>query len=136
MTIEVKASNGITITLNDASSLIDMMSDEDRMQVIESLSCYDNVIKHVADQISSMIGMTENGFAGGQRCGYERLYGEGTVLDKARYQVACSAQESNSELISQQSDAIKRLEERLSKTQDELLKFRYPERYPSNFQID
>ncbi|MBW5857510.1 hypothetical protein [Yersinia enterocolitica] len=136
MTIEVKASNGITITLNDASSLIDMMSDEDRMQVIESLSCYDNVIKHVVDQISSMYGMTENGFAGGQRCGYERLYGEGTVLDKARYQVACSAQESNNELISQQSDAIKRLEERLSKTQDELLKFRYPERYPSNSQID
>ncbi|CFQ68296.1 TPA: hypothetical protein ACHW2M_004629 [Yersinia enterocolitica] len=136
MTIEIKASNGITITLNDASSLIDLMSDEDRMQVIESLSCYDNVIKHVVDQISSMYGMTENGFAGGQICGYERLYGEGTVLDKARYQVACSAQESNSELINQQSDAIKRLEERLSKTQDELLKFRYPERYPSNSQID
>ncbi|HIF5345025.1 TPA: hypothetical protein ACX2V0_004545 [Yersinia enterocolitica] len=136
MTIEVKASNGITITLNDASSLIDMMSDEDRMQIIESLSCYDNVIKHVVDQISSMYGMTENGFSGGQICGYERLYGEGTVLDKARYQVACSAQESNRELINQQSDAIKRLEERLSKTQDELLKFRYPERYPSNSQID
>ncbi|EPE7839830.1 TPA: hypothetical protein SBJ50_002998 [Yersinia enterocolitica] len=136
MTIEIKASNGITITLNDASSLIDLMSDEDRMQVIESLSCYDNVIKHVVDQISSMYGMTENGFAGGHICGYERLYGEGTVLDKARYQVACSAQESNSELINQQSDAIKRLEERLSKTQDELLKFRYPERYPSNSQID
>lgn len=136
MTIEIKASNGITITLNDASSLIDLMSDEDRMQVIESLSCYDNVIKHVVDQISSMYGMTENGFAGGQICGYKRLYGEGTVLDKARYQVACSAQESNSELINQQSDAIKRLEERLSKTQDELLKFRYPERYPSNSQID
>ncbi|HFH3797467.1 TPA: hypothetical protein ACGJ08_004874 [Yersinia enterocolitica] len=136
MAIEIKASSGITITLNDASSLIDLMSDEDRVEIIESLSCYDNVIKHVADQISSLYGMTENGFAGSQICGYERLYGEGTVLDKARYQVACSAQESNSELINQQSDAIKRLEERLSKTQDELLKFRYPERYPSNSQID
>ncbi len=136
MAIEIKASSGITITLNDASSLIDLMSDEDRVEIIESLSCYDNVIKHVADQISSLYGMTENGFSGSQICGYERLCGEGTVLDKARYQVALSAQESNSELINQQSDAIKRLEERLSKAQDELLKIRYPERYLHHSQID
>lgn len=98
--------NGITLQFDDATALIDLMTAEDRAQVIESMSCYDDVVKHVADQICSPHGWTENGFSGSSRCGEDKYAGEGTALDKARYQVAMSASESAAEYMASQAEII------------------------------
>lgn len=120
MSIEIKASHGITITLNSMSELVDLMSDEQQLELIETLSCYDSVIKHVADQISNAHGMTENGYSGSSVCSYGRYAGSGTVLDKARYEVAKSASDSARRLIESQAQSIKQLQASLDHVNNEL----------------
>lgn len=118
--------NGITLQFDDATALIDLMTPEDRAEVIESLSCYDDVIKHVADQISRPHGFTENGFSGSSRCGWERLTGNGTVLDNARYQVATSASEASQKVIEDQARIITNQSEELERLRGEIYKLNNP----------
>lgn len=125
MSIEIKASNGITVTLNDFSSLIDLMSDEQQLELIETLSCYDAVLKHVTDQIIDLNGITENGYGGSSLCGHEKHAGNGTALDKARYAVACGAGDVSRQLIEAQSRNLKDLQIRLDHANDELHKLRF-----------
>ncbi len=58
MNIELNGDN-LTINIID---LLSSLSHEQEQQLIESLSCSDSVIKHVADQIAH--GSTENGHSG------------------------------------------------------------------------
>jgi len=111
--IEIKSVDGVTISIADPWSLIEMMSSEDMIAAVEALSCSDAVIEHVANQIMSMHGCTENGSSGSSRCSNEKISGGGTALDKARYQVACSASETSAALISLQTDEIVRLRKEL-----------------------
>lgn len=55
--------DNLTINIID---LLGSLSHEQEQQLIESLSCSDTVIKHVADQISQ--GSTENGHSGWESC--------------------------------------------------------------------
>lgn len=126
MSIEIKVANGIKITLDDTVCLLDLMSDDDRMAMIESLSCYDNVIKHVVDQISHIWGSTENGSRGSTLCDNKKFFGGGTVLDKVRYQIAKSAPESARALIDVQAATIEQLDSELEKALNELNKLKYP----------
>jgi len=61
--VDVKT-NGSEITIKlDAYSIIhDMLSVEQRSELIQSLSCAEDVIKHVADQL--IHGCTDEGFSG------------------------------------------------------------------------
>ncbi|MRT01915.1 hypothetical protein [Ewingella americana] len=118
--------NGITLQFDDATALIDLMTPEDRAEVIESISCYDDVIKHVADQISQPHGYTENGFSGSSRCGVERITGNGTVLDNARYQVAASASESSQKVIEEQAKIITNQSEEIERLRTEVYKLKNP----------
>jgi len=47
----------------DISNLLDSLSPEDKIELIETLACQDTIIKHVADQI--LTGWTENCYSGG-----------------------------------------------------------------------
>jgi len=62
MNAEFKAGK-ITFELHD---LLGQVSTEQKMEMIESMSCDDDVIKHVSAQIISR--WTENGYAGGSAC--------------------------------------------------------------------
>lgn len=125
--------NGITLQLDDATALIDLMTAEDRSQVIESLSCYDDVIKHVADQISLPYGCTEGGCSGSTRCGPEIYAGKGTPLDLARYEVARTSSDSAAQYIDRQAEIIltqKAEIEKLQSTIHAMLNPARPSAYP------
>ena len=59
--------------------LMDSMSSDQKVELIERLSCEDEIIQHVADQILS--GCTENGYSGSEVIDEYRL---STPLQKAR----------------------------------------------------
>jgi len=107
--IELAPSEGITITIDDPYSLLRLMSDEDRINAIEALSCFDAVIEHVTNQIMSINGCTEDGSSGSSLCSVEKYAGGGTPLDKARYAVAISASDAAASMIAVQADEITRL---------------------------
>jgi hypothetical protein len=111
--LEIVVPNAMTITFNTVSSLLDLLTPEQQLEAVESLSCYDAVIKHVSDQILDLYGMTDNGYCGGMRCDYSTLKGEGSLLDRARYAVAMSAPRMACEMLIAQGEAIKRLEAKI-----------------------
>ncbi len=64
--------------------LLDAMSDYDKLDLAQRLSCDDAIIQHVADQITE--GSTEDGSSGGRI--YPPSASPTTPLDKASRQVA------------------------------------------------
>ena len=52
----------LSIEISDPNELIELMSDSEKVELIESLSCHESVIKHVADQL--IHGCTENEYHG------------------------------------------------------------------------
>lgn len=60
--IESDIGNKITIELSPYDILHDLMSCEQRQLLIESLSCHDEIINHVVEQLID--NYTYNGFAG------------------------------------------------------------------------
>lgn len=71
------------------SDLLDHMDFEDKKNLIERLSCENDIIEHVVSQITT--GYTENSCSGSRSCGTE-IYPH-TPLDKARRKLAESAGE-------------------------------------------
>lgn len=72
----------------DAYDLLSAMSDEQKLDLVERLSCEEIVIKHVAEQIFD--GLTENGHCGAFSCGSPK---NTTALMDARMRVANEAGE-------------------------------------------
>ena len=52
----------LSIDLTEPNELIELISDEDKLHFMQSLSCDDIIIKHVADQL--VHGCTEDGYHG------------------------------------------------------------------------
>jgi hypothetical protein len=98
----------------DISDLLDSLSPEDKIELIETLACQDAIIKHVADQI--LTGWTENCYSGGT--GYS-IEGH-TPLDSARKRVI----ELAPEVARQEIERLKRY----AKNQEEIAK-KYEDRY-------
>lgn len=124
--LKIVVPNAMTITFDSVTALLDLLTPEQQLEAIESLSCYDAVIKHVADQILDLYGMTDNGYCGSMRCGYSALKGEGTPLDKARYAVAMSAPRMACEMLIEQGKAIEKLEAKIEATTREAIRRLYP----------
>ena len=80
--MNVKINDTVSITIDHPEDLVQLMTDEDKVDLITSLSCHDAVIDHVAQQIA--FGMTEDGSFG------SITYSDtpSTPLDKARRLVA------------------------------------------------
>ncbi len=123
MSIKVSYENGkVTFDLVD---LLEYAPKEDLASVIEGLSCNEQVIAHVAEQIAD--GCTENGYSGGRFCCPEPNESSGTALDKAIRRVSKASGEVAAKEIERLERALahaeKSLEEymdRLSKTEDKL----------------
>ena len=88
----------------DLMFLFDNMSDENKLSLVERLSCEDVIIKHVTDQIFE--GLTENGYGGSELCDQQRL---GTPLQDARERVR---KEGNRLLVKELSRLRRELENR------------------------
>lgn len=68
--MEMKLNEDGTLSFNvDIYEFLDSLSDEKSIELAESLSCQDVVIKHVTDQLFH--GCTENGYHGTKRFGVE-----------------------------------------------------------------
>lgn len=115
---ELKVSDGIKIIVDDFHSIIALMSESQKVELIESLSCEDAVIKHVIDQVTHLHGCTENGFSGSHTCSAAAYAGGGSELDKAKFIIAKSSGSLAREMISAQARQI----ELLIKQNDELTK--------------
>ena len=91
-------------------ALLDNMTDEERLDLIDTLSCSDVVIKHVADQI--ITGYTDYG-----SCGWKgHTESPYTPLDKATRQVA----ENSSEIAKEEIQDLMRMIKSRDKTIKEL----------------
>lgn len=66
--------------------MLDSLSNECKLELIESLSCDDAVIKHVMDQVFE--GCTENGYHGSISC---TALDSNNEIDKARVKAASMA---------------------------------------------
>lgn len=117
--ISLTTKEGITVGFPDVCVLIESISDDEKIKLIESLSCYDAVLGHVVNQISNLYGSTENGCSGSTRCGNSSIIGNGTILDKARYEIAKSASEVAEQVISRQAREISRLNAEIEKLNNE-----------------
>lgn len=93
--------------------LLDAMSDYDKRDLAQRLSCEDAIIQHVADQITE--GSTEDGSSGSTI--YPTQARPSTPLDKAARQVA----KASSEIARQE---IERLERRIESQEKEVWKLR------------
>lgn len=94
----------------DLQDLFRSMSDESKLVLIESLSCEDAIIKHVADQI--LDGFTENVYSGASGYGeVDHL----SPLDEARRKVAKGASEASEKIISELEWRLKREKEQAQK---------------------
>ena len=60
MKLEINSYMSIEVT--EPNELLELMSDDEQIELIESLSCRESVIKHVSDQL--IHGCTENGHSG------------------------------------------------------------------------
>lgn len=123
MSVEFKFEEGKLVI--DTEFLLDAMSDEDKMFLVERLACEDAVIKHVADQIID--GYTESSRRGSRLCGTDvNVY---LPLDVAARRIA----EASGEIAAQEIEALKRelsrTKERLQNSEDELHRIKFPSHY-------
>ena len=92
--IELKINSYMKFYISEPNELLELMSDDDKLQLIESLSCHDAVIKHVVAQIKHLYGSTEN-----EHSGWSSGATGSTPLDNARNEIAESASELASDTI-------------------------------------
>lgn len=96
----------------DICELLDRLSEGKKIELIESLSCQDSIIKHVSDQI--LTGWTENAYSG--RIDY--AIQQTSPLGKARQRVIELAPEVAREEIDRLKRFAKNAEEQQKKYED------------------
>lgn len=92
--IELKVNDNVIINISEPNELLELMTGDDKVQLVESLSCHDAVIEHVVSQISSLYGCTENGNSGWS----SGVLGS-CLLDKVRMSIAKDSSEIASKTI-------------------------------------
>lgn len=60
--MKLQVTKYLAIELTEPNELLELMSEEDKLAFMQSLSSSESVIKHVSDQI--IIGCTEDGYSG------------------------------------------------------------------------
>ena len=60
--MKLQVTNYLAIELTEPNELLELMSEDDKLHFMQSLSSHEIIIKHVADQIIS--GFTEDGYSG------------------------------------------------------------------------
>lgn len=108
--MKLTINENVSIEISDPSDLFEMMSSEEKSELIESLSCQDEVIKHVADQI--IHGCTENGRHGWLSGGAA----PSTPLSVAVREIVMAS----SDLARKEIESLERMVEIANKRNDEL----------------
>lgn len=112
----------LVVDLHEAFSAL--LAGEHRSEVLESLSCHEEVLTHVCDQLLSR--WTEKGYHGSTTgAAPAECF---TALDKARRRLAEGAEDFRSEYCRQLVAKLQRLDERLKETEEELNALKYPRR--------
>lgn len=83
--MKLKVTDYLTIELTEPNELIELISDEDKLHFMQSLSCDEVIIKHVTDQL--VHGCTEDGYHGSIGSNVSE---PSTALDKAKREIAKS----------------------------------------------
>lgn len=96
----------MAIELTEPNELIELISDDDKVDFMQSLSCHDVIIKHVADQI--IHGCTDGGYSGGETMVSES---PSTPLQAARREIAVSASDIANKEIKALERALKHSKE-------------------------
>lgn len=61
--MKLQVTKYMSIELTEPNELVELMSEDDKVEFMQSLSCHDSVINYVAQQIIN--GCTDDGFHGG-----------------------------------------------------------------------
>tara|TARA_R110002096_G_scaffold91617_1_gene207178 strand:- start:5873 stop:6241 length:369 start_codon:yes stop_codon:yes gene_type:complete len=102
----------LAIELTEPNELIELISDEDKVDFMQSLACDDIVIKHVTDQL--LHGCTEDGYHGS--FGGNRSE-PSTPLDTAKRAIA----KSYSKFVSDEITSLERGLKRSNESKDEYM---------------
>lgn len=124
MSVEFKFEEGKLVL--DVEYLLDAMSDQEKLHLVERLSTEDVVIKHVVDQIVE--GFTENCRRGSRVCGPS--VEPSLPLDVAHRRIAEASSEIAEQEIAGMKRELAREKEALRKANDELDRIRFPRTYP------
>ena len=109
----------------DVNYLLDAMSDQAKLDLVERLAVEDVVIKHVVDQIVD--GLTENCYGGSRLCGSSAE--PSLPLDIAHRRIAeASGKIANAEIASLKLE-LASTAERLRSAYAELDRMQHPSRY-------
>lgn len=97
----------------DIWDVIERLSKEDKLRLVETLSCNDELIKHVADQLID--GFTENVYCGSGGVAKAEPF---TQLDIQRRRIALNAGEVAKKEIEDMQRALKQAEDGENKYRD------------------
>lgn len=106
----------------DVDEFLNLIPAEEKVSLIETLACSDEILKHVADQL--LDGWTESGQHGGILCTASPDPHPGNVLDFQRRRIARGAGEVAAKEIKRLEDALARAEMNYLKTCDEIRELR------------
>lgn len=84
--MKLQVTKYMAIELTEPNELIELISEDDKVDFMQSLSCHDVIIKHVADQI--IHGCTDGGYSGSETMISES---PSTPLQEARREIAINA---------------------------------------------
>ncbi|ANI22053.1 hypothetical protein PP586_gp36 [Pseudoalteromonas phage vB_PspS-H40/1] len=104
--MKLQVTKYLAIEITEPCELVELMSEEDKVEFMQSLSCHDSVFKHVADQIVN--GFTVDGYHGGMTMVSDNPC---TELQKAQRFVAKSVGEVHRREIEDLERAVKYHEE-------------------------
>jgi hypothetical protein len=111
--------NGITVIFDEPNTLLEAMTDEAKIELIESLSCHEAVIKHVADQL--IHGCTENGHSGSKVFAWDDDY----ATQNAKNRIAESSDRIAQDRIKELECYMENADKRILELNDELYQKTY-----------
>ncbi len=123
--MEIKeVSSGVTVKI-DLSDIVRSCTREQLTDILQSLACTDEIIRHVIDQV--MTGYTENGSHGAQsipdEC-FDNGFGYGNALDEARKQLVKIANTTAATRVARLESFLKMAFQSRCKMRDECYKLR------------
>ena len=108
--MKLQVTQHLAIELTEPNELIELMEEGDKVDFMQSLSCHDSVIKHVADQITT--GMTDGGYSGSETITQSK---PSTPLQSARREVA----KLSGDVAKKEIERLERELERMTEQRDE-----------------
>ena len=115
--IKLKINESVSVNIDEPNALLELMTGDDLVKLIESLSCHDAVIEHVVSQISSLYGCTENG-----NSGWSGGVLSSCLIDKVRLEISKGSSEMADKTISHLLDSNASLEKRNNSLHGEIQK--------------